>query len=188
MAENFIEEKNIADMLRNISMDEIIEHYGAENILREIGVQDAIDYFEVPTILRCISIEDAISHYGEGDLLDEIGMRESVDHWDTSDVFDRIDGWNYCIENYYDSMTDYVMEGLDITNHFDADDAVTSFGISKVLDEALQMDHKTVMECVYEYVEDNELLAFYLAKCDVAQVEAQEHIKLISLLRLNNRS
>jgi hypothetical protein len=185
--EKFIGANGVESVLRHISLDEIIEHYGAEKILREIGVQDAIDYFEVPTVLRGITIEEAISHYGEGNLLDEIGLRESVDHWDTSDVFDNIDGWDYCREYYYDSMHDYVLDGFNMADRWDVTDVLYHYSKSELMAELLNADHKLVMQCTYNYVEDDELLNFFLQECNTATVEVQEHIKLISLIRLNNR-
>ena len=84
-------------------------------------------------------------------------------------------------------MYDYVLDGFNMSDRWDAEDVVNHYGKSELMDELLNDDHKLVMQCTYNYVDDAELLNFFLQECNTATVEAQEHIKLISLIRLNNR-
>jgi hypothetical protein len=176
----FIDDNGVEAVLRHISGEAAIEYYGADNILREFDEQDI-------SIFTYTSAAEAVAYFDNSDLLDEIGLSESVDHWDTSDVFDHIDGWDYCREYYYDSMYDCVLDGFNMADRWDVTDVVYHYSKSELMDELLNADHKLVMQCTYNYVDDAELLNFFLQECNTATVEAQEHIKLISLIRLNNR-
>lgn len=119
--------------LNEITLDEIIEHYGECEILEHIGMESIVSNYG-SEILNSMSAEDVVEFFDDSELIDSIGVDNIAKHVDLKDLLSNFSDGEI-IEHYSsDELLEYIdshdivkYHKVDLLDYYDNDDILDEF-------------------------------------------------------------